>query len=196
MSEITDFSKRRFADFVAARLIARRIERDEQSRSGRNPGHVTSLRAEDESACAPNIAEPGLRETSLIKQSSHPIARLGSSNFGILALALATMLAALEPRRTRAAALEPETARVPLLNDEDAWKRLPAVVSGGGQRLPAWARALAGSLPRTTAAMLDLDRIHRTKSPLGPLLRGKMRWVAARANHLRRDNQPPKEKRK
>ena len=30
--------------------------------------------------------------------------------------------------------------------------------------------------------MLDLDRIHRTKSPLGPLLRGKVRWVAAWAN--------------
>ena len=38
------------------------------------------------------------------------------------------------------------------------------------------------SLPRTTAAMLDLDRLHRTRSPLGPVLRGKMRWVAADAN--------------
>jgi len=93
------------------------------------------------------------------------------------------MLAVDEPGRCLAAVLEPETARVPLLSDDDAWKRLPAVVWGGGQRLPAWARAFAGSLPRTTAAMLDLDRIHRTKSPLGPLVRGKMRWVAARANH-------------
>jgi hypothetical protein len=31
--------------------------------------------------------------------------------------------------------------------------------------------------------MIDLDRLHRTKSPLGPVLRGKMRWVAADANH-------------
>jgi hypothetical protein len=30
--------------------------------------------------------------------------------------------------------------------------------------------------------MLDLDRVQRTRSPLGPLLRGKMRWVAAQAN--------------
>ncbi|MGO9470213.1 MAG: carboxymuconolactone decarboxylase family protein [Isosphaeraceae bacterium] len=105
------------------------------------------------------------------------------SSFGILALTLATILAVLDPRCCNASVLEPERARVPLLSDDDAWKRLPAVVSGGGQRLPAWARALAGSLPRTTAAMLDLDRIHRTKSPLGPLLRAKMRWVAARANH-------------
>ena len=42
---------------------------------------------------------------------------------------------------------------------------------------------MAGAMPRTTAAMLDLDLIHRTRSPLGPLLRGKMRWVAAQANH-------------
>jgi len=76
----------------------------------------------------------------------------------------------------------PRGARVPLLSDEEAWKRLPAVESGGGQPLPAWARALAASLPRTTAAMLDLDRLHRTRSPLDPLLRGKMRWVAADAN--------------
>ena len=79
---------------------------------------------------------------------------------------------------------EPESsrARVPLLSNEEAWKRLPEVKSGGGQPLPSWARALARSLPRTTAAMLDLDRVQRTSSPLGPLLRGKMRWVAARAN--------------
>jgi hypothetical protein len=63
-SETNDFSKRRFADFIAARLIARRIERDEQSRSGRNPGHATSPRAEDESRRAPNDADGGLKETS------------------------------------------------------------------------------------------------------------------------------------
>jgi alkylhydroperoxidase family enzyme len=105
------------------------------------------------------------------------------SSFGMFALTLAAILAALETGSCRAGVLEPEGARVPLLSDADAWKRLPAVVSGGGQRLPTWTRALAASLPRTTAAMLDLDRIHRTRSPLGPLLRGKIRWVAAQANH-------------
>jgi hypothetical protein len=30
--------------------------------------------------------------------------------------------------------------------------------------------------------MLELDRLHRTRSPLGPVLRGEMRWVAADAN--------------
>lgn len=73
-------------------------------------------------------------------------------------------------------------AYVPLPSSDEAWRSLPKARTGSGQPLPAWARALARSLPRTTAAMLDLDRIHRTRSPLGPILRGKMRWVAARAN--------------
>jgi alkylhydroperoxidase family enzyme len=74
------------------------------------------------------------------------------------------------------------TARITLPSNDEAWKCLPAAEQGAGKELPVWARALARSLPRTTAAMLDLDRIHRTRSPLGPLLRGKMRWVAADAN--------------
>ena len=71
----------------------------------------------------------------------------------------------------------------PLPSTEEAWKLLPRTLTGGGSRLPTWARATARDLPRTTAAMLDLDYMHRTKSPLGPSLRGKMRWVAADANH-------------
>lgn len=71
---------------------------------------------------------------------------------------------------------------IPLLDQKSAWARLPKTESGGGGPLPSWARALADSLPRTTAAMLDFDRLHRTKSPLGPVLRGKMRWVVADAN--------------
>jgi alkylhydroperoxidase family enzyme len=72
--------------------------------------------------------------------------------------------------------------RVAVPESTEAWKFLPPAEVGAGQPLPVWARALARSLPRTTAAMLNLDRIHRTKSPLGPLLRGKVRWVAAQAN--------------
>jgi alkylhydroperoxidase family enzyme len=41
---------------------------------------------------------------------------------------------------------------------------------------------LATSLPRTTALMLSLDRVHREKNPLDPVLRAKLRWVAADAN--------------
>jgi len=73
-------------------------------------------------------------------------------------------------------------ARVSLLDNTEAWRHLPRAKRGGGQPLPNWARALARTLPQTTAAMLDLDRLHRTQSPLGPALRGKMRWVAADAN--------------
>lgn len=71
---------------------------------------------------------------------------------------------------------------VPLLSQEEAWRRLPRAVAGAGQPLPNWARAVAGRLPRTAAAMLQLDLAHRTKSPLEPLLRAKLRWVIAHAN--------------
>jgi alkylhydroperoxidase family enzyme len=47
--------------------------------------------------------------------------------------------------------------------------------------LPVWARTLAEALPRTTAAMLELDHVHRAGSPLDPVLRGKLCWVAADA---------------
>jgi alkylhydroperoxidase family enzyme len=69
-------------------------------------------------------------------------------------------------------------ARVPLLKDGDAWKRLPPAAGP----LPSWALALADALPRTTAAMLELDYVQRERSPLEPKLRAKMRWVAAHAN--------------
>jgi hypothetical protein len=72
--------------------------------------------------------------------------------------------------------------RLPILNDEDAWKRLPKAERGGGQPLPAWARATADALPRTTAAMLELDYRHRALSPLDARLRAKIRWAAAHAN--------------
>jgi alkylhydroperoxidase family enzyme len=86
-----------------------------------------------------------------------------------------------EPARTVSPSTN-ETAYVPLLSNDEAWRFLPKAQTGYGQPLPSWARALARSLSRTTAAMLHLDRIQRTRSPLGPLLRGKMRWVAAGAN--------------
>lgn len=70
---------------------------------------------------------------------------------------------------------------VPFSNEE-AWQALPPVKSGGGGPLPSWARILARSLPRTTAALLHLDLAQRTRSPLDPKLRAAMRWVAARAN--------------
>ncbi len=72
---------------------------------------------------------------------------------------------------------------VELLSDAECWDRLPETVSGSGQPLPSWAQAVAVHLPRTAAAMLKLDFAHRTKSPVDPVLRAKMRWMIADANH-------------
>lgn len=74
---------------------------------------------------------------------------------------------------------------VPPLSNEDAWQRLPTAVRGDQAPLPNWARQLAGHLPRTTAALLELDLAQRTRSPVAPGLRAAMRWVSARANGCR-----------
>lgn len=66
--------------------------------------------------------------------------------------------------------------------DDSVWKQLPETFGEKTGRLPNWANQFAGPLPRTTAAMLELDWIQRTKSPLDPKLRAKIRWAAARAN--------------
>jgi len=76
-----------------------------------------------------------------------------------------------------------QTPRVPVLSNDEAWSRLPKATVGTGQPLPSWARAIAIHLPRTAAAMLKLDFAHRTTSPVDPVLRAKMRWVIADANH-------------
>lgn len=84
------------------------------------------------------------------------------------------------------AAAAPSSVPVPavaMLNDEECWKRLPEVTSRAGQKLPSWVRAVTPQLPRTAAAMLVLDHAHRTKNPIGAVLRGKMRWAIAHANH-------------
>src|SRR5262245_36594833 len=71
---------------------------------------------------------------------------------------------------------------IPIYTDEETWDLLPPADVGGGAPLPIWARALAESLPRTTAAMLELDWQHRGASPLDPKLRGRIRWTVAHAN--------------
>jgi alkylhydroperoxidase family enzyme len=72
--------------------------------------------------------------------------------------------------------------RLVVLDDDEAWRRLPRLEDVAERRLPVWARALAEPLPQTTAAMLELDHIYRTSDAIDPRLRAKMRWVAARAN--------------
>jgi alkylhydroperoxidase family enzyme len=69
-----------------------------------------------------------------------------------------------------------------VLTDQEAWKNLPPAEEGGGQPLPAWIRALAVSLPKTAAAMLDLDYAQRMERALPLQLRAKLRFVAAKAN--------------
>jgi len=71
---------------------------------------------------------------------------------------------------------------VPLLSDKEAWARLPEAETGSGTPLPAWARALAAALPRTTAGMLEMDRVYRTRGLADAKLRAMARWVAAHAN--------------
>ena len=71
---------------------------------------------------------------------------------------------------------------MPLMSDEACWARLPRATEGTGQPLPSWARAVAARLPRTAAAMLELDLAHRARGPLDPAIRAKMRWVIAHAN--------------
>lgn len=73
-------------------------------------------------------------------------------------------------------------SRLPVLDEDAAWQRLPKAEQVTDRRLPAWVKALAGPLPRTTAAMLELDHLYRTSDAFDPKLRATMRWVAARAN--------------
>lgn len=67
-------------------------------------------------------------------------------------------------------------------NDQEAWKHLPATAKGGDQPLPTWIRALSRSLPRTAAAMIELDYAQRAESPLPAPFRALLRWAAADAN--------------
>ena len=75
--------------------------------------------------------------------------------------------------------------RVPLLSDGEAWAKLPtpdAELVTSRPALPAWAKAMAAAMPKTTAAVLELDALHRTKSPVDPKLWAAIRYVAAHAN--------------
>ena len=71
-----------------------------------------------------------------------------------------------------------EKVPFPVLPEKEAWGKLPPQKKPA---LPKWARVLAGPMPKTTAKMLELDYLHRAKNPLGPVLSGKIRWLAAEA---------------
>ena len=99
----------------------------------------------------------------------------------IFASTAAMRLESAEPSRAKESANDTASVWAPLLDDE-VWARLPKTTAAPQGNLPEWARALAGSLPRTTAAMLELDYSYRTSDAFDPKLRARMRWVAARAN--------------
>jgi alkylhydroperoxidase family enzyme len=103
--------------------------------------------------------------------------------FGLTSLVLLLpIMVVLVSAASVAAAPEEVRTQFPLLSDEECWRKLPPAEKGGGQPLPSWARALAGTMPRTTAAFIRLDQLHRSGGPLDPKLRATMRWVAAHAN--------------
>ena len=109
-------------------------------------------------------------------KSSRPI----WSPIALLMLAMSAVvlpIAAQENRRS-----PQPLPRFPELSSLEAWIQLPEAVEGAGEELPAWARVLAPSLPTTTSKMLELDWLHRERSPLEPKLRGKLRWTVAKAN--------------
>lgn len=97
---------------------------------------------------------------------------------GELGQQIALMLAEETPKTTVA-------GRFPMLSNADAWKKLPEAEKGANGPLPGWARVTAATLPRTTAVILELEDLHRTKNPLDPKLRAMVRWVVADANRCK-----------
>lgn len=68
------------------------------------------------------------------------------------------------------------------LTDAQAWKMLPELASGDKQKLPNWTKPIVLHMPRTAAAMLELDAAFRNGGPLDAALRAKLRWIIAHSN--------------
>jgi alkylhydroperoxidase family enzyme len=69
----------------------------------------------------------------------------------------------------------PSRPRFDAADQTRAWQRIPQERPS----LPVWACVLVDPLPKATAALLELDYLHRVRNPLGPVLAGKLRWAAA-----------------
>jgi len=80
MNETTNFSKRFFADFIAARLMARRIEQDAARQIHGGAGAATSPATEDPSARGPNRSDPRSAKLSPTDPAPRLLPGLGSSN--------------------------------------------------------------------------------------------------------------------
>jgi alkylhydroperoxidase family enzyme len=113
----------------------------------------------------------------------HRRRRVGNAQGGDVAAnktVVALLLFSCAAWATQASAAAPPVApRFETLSNSQAWKLLPREEPP----LPAWARTLAESLPRTTGHLLALDHLHRAGGPLDVDLRGKLRWAAADVNH-------------
>ncbi len=68
------------------------------------------------------------------------------------------------------------------ITDDQAWSLLPALATGEKQPLPNWLKPVVLQMPRTAAAMLELDKAFRDGGPLDAALRAKLRWIIAHAN--------------
>lgn len=86
-----------------------------------------------------------------------------------------------EPKDNKAA-VESSWKAWERMTDEQAWKLLPAVASGEKTPLPNWVKPVILQMPRTAAAMLELDKAFRDGGPLDPALRAKLRWIIAHSN--------------
>ena len=113
----------------------------------------------------------------------HILERILAAFCALAGVCFASPLNAENPNSTTASALGQERpSRIQVLKSDEAWQLLSVDPENPGQSLPAWARALATPLPRTTGNMLKLDYLHRVDSPLDAKLRAKIRWVAGHAN--------------
>ncbi len=68
------------------------------------------------------------------------------------------------------------------VTDEAAWSMLPPVAKGDKQPLPNWVKPVVLQMPRTAAAMIELDAAFRNTNAIDPALRAKLRWIVAHAN--------------
>ena len=68
------------------------------------------------------------------------------------------------------------------MTDEAAWALLPPVAKGAKQPLPNWVKPVALQMPRTAAAMIELDAAFRNTDAIDTVLRAKLRWIVANAN--------------
>lgn len=73
----------------------------------------------------------------------------------------------------------------PALSTDASWQCLPPRLAGEAGQLPVWARVLAQTLPRTTAAMLEMDHLQRGANFWSATFRARVRVQVARLHHCR-----------